>query len=57
MAFQKFPQWQTKTYGHRLARAPCQFPQAWSSGKCKIQAVVRDKRNQMHIFKGFNDQK
>jgi hypothetical protein len=32
MAFQKFPQWQTKTYGHRLARAPCQFPQAWSSG-------------------------
>jgi hypothetical protein len=26
-------------------------------GKYKIQAVVRDKRNQMHIFKGFNDQK
>jgi hypothetical protein len=26
-------------------------------GKCKIQAVVRNKRNQMHIFKGFNDQR
>jgi hypothetical protein len=26
-------------------------------GQCNIQAVVRDKRNQMYIFKGFSDQK
>jgi len=27
MAFQKSPpQWQTKTYGQRLAKTPCQFP-------------------------------
>jgi hypothetical protein len=31
--FSEIPQWQTKTYRHGLARAPCQFPQAWSSGK------------------------
>jgi hypothetical protein len=57
MTFQKSPQWKNKTYGHRLARAPCRFPQSWSSGPIKIQVVVRDKKNQMHIFKGFNDQK
>jgi hypothetical protein len=26
-------------------------------GKCKVQAVGKNKRKQMHIFKGFNDQK
>jgi hypothetical protein len=57
MDFQKSPQWQTKTYGQRLARTPCQSPKHGQVGKCKIQAVVRNKRNQMHIFKGFNDQK
>jgi hypothetical protein len=56
MAFQKSPQWQTKTYGQRLARTPCQFPRHGQVGKCKVQVVVRNKRNQMHIFKGFNDQ-
>jgi hypothetical protein len=57
MAFQKSPQWKTKTYRHRLARAPVNPPKHGQVRKCKIQAVVRDKRNQMHIFKGFNDQK
>jgi hypothetical protein len=28
----EIPQWQTKTYGYGLARAPSQSPQAWSSG-------------------------
>jgi hypothetical protein len=32
-------------------------PKHGQVGKCKIQAVVRNKRKQMHIFKGFNDQK
>jgi hypothetical protein len=36
---------------------PVNPPKHGQVGKCKIQAVVRDKRNQMHIFKGFNDQK
>jgi hypothetical protein len=57
MAFQKSPQWQTKTYGQRLAKTLCQSPIHGQVGKCKIQEVVRNKRNQMHIFKGFNDQK
>jgi hypothetical protein len=36
---------------------PVNPPKHGQVGKCKIQAVVRNKRNQMHIFKGFNDQK
>jgi hypothetical protein len=55
--FHKSPQRQTKTYRHRLARAPCQSPKHGQVGKCKIQAVVGNKRNQMHIFKGSNDQR
>ena len=31
-------------------------PKNGQVGKCKIQAFVRNKRNQMHIFKGFDDQ-
>ena len=31
-------------------------PKHGKVGKCKIQAVVRNKRNQMYIFKGFDDQ-
>jgi len=26
MALHKSPQWQSKTYGYRLARTPCQSP-------------------------------
>jgi hypothetical protein len=33
---------------------PVNPPKHGQVGKCKIQAV-RNKRNQMHIFKGFND--
>jgi hypothetical protein len=36
---------------------PVNPPKHGQVGKCKVQAVVRNKRNQMHIFKGFNDQK
>jgi hypothetical protein len=31
-------------------------PRHGQVGKCKIQAFVRNKRNQVHIFKGFDDQ-
>jgi len=40
----------TSLLGH-----PVNPPRYGQVGKCKIQVVVRDKRNQMHIFKGFND--
>jgi hypothetical protein len=43
--------------GTGLLGHPVNSPKHGQVGKCKIQAVVRDKRNQMHIFKGFNDQK
>jgi hypothetical protein len=55
MAFQKSPQWQTKTYRHRLARATANPPKHGQVGKCNIQAVVRNKRNQMHTFNGFDE--
>jgi hypothetical protein len=42
---------QTGLLGH-----PVNPPKHGQVGKCKIQAVVRNKRNQMHTFKGFNDQ-
>jgi hypothetical protein len=35
---------------------PVNPPRHGQVGKCKIQAFVRNKRNQMHIFKGFDDQ-
>jgi hypothetical protein len=39
-----------------LTRASCQSPRYGQVGKRKIQAFVRNKRKQMHIFKGFDDQ-
>jgi hypothetical protein len=54
MDFQKFPNSKPRPMGTGLLGHPVNSPQV---GKCKIQAVVRDKRNQMHIFKGFNSQK
>ena len=56
MDFPKSPQWKTKNYRHRLNRASFQSPRHGQVGKCKIQAVVRNKRNQMHTFNGFDDQ-
>ena len=35
---------------------PVNPPKHGQVGKCKIQAVVRNKRNQMHTFNGFDDQ-
>jgi hypothetical protein len=57
MAFQKFPSGKPKPTGTGLLVHPVNFSKHGQVGQCKIQAVVRDKRNQMHIFKGFNDQK
>jgi hypothetical protein len=34
---------------------PVNLPKHGQVGKCNIQAVVRNKKNQMHTFKGFND--
>jgi hypothetical protein len=41
----------------RFLGHPVNSPKHGQVGKSKIQAIVRNKRNQMHIFKGFNDQK
>jgi hypothetical protein len=57
MAFQKFPSPKPEPMGTGLLGHHVNFPKHGQVGQCKIQAVVRDKRNQMHIFKGFNDQK
>jgi hypothetical protein len=57
MAFQNFPSAKPKPMGTVLLGHHVNFPKHGQVGQCKIQAVVRDKRNQMHIFKGFNDQK
>jgi hypothetical protein len=57
MALQKFPSGKPKPMGTCLLGHPVNSPNHGQVGQCKIQAVVRDKRNQMHIFKGFNDQK
>ena len=56
MASQRQPQWLTKTNRHMLTKTPCQSPKHGQVSKYKIQAVVRNKRNQMHTFNGFDDQ-
>ena len=56
MDSQRQPQWLKKTNRHRLTKTPYQSPKHGQVGKCKIQAVVRNKRNQMHTFNGFDDQ-
>jgi hypothetical protein len=35
---------------------PVNSPKHGQVSKCKIQAIVRSKRNQMNMFKGFGDQ-
>jgi hypothetical protein len=57
MAFQKSSSGKPRPMGTGLLGYPVNLPEHGEVGLCKIQAVVRDKRNQMHIFKGFNDQK
>jgi hypothetical protein len=56
MAFQKSPSGKPKPTDIGLLGPPVNHPKHGQVGKCKIQAVVRNKRNQMHTFKGFNDQ-
>jgi hypothetical protein len=51
------PSGKPKPVGTSLVGHPVNPPKHCQVGECKIQAVVRDKRNQMHIFKVFNDQK
>ena len=55
--FKNPPSDKLKPMGTSLLGHPVNSPKHGQVGKCKIQAVVRDKRNQMHIIKGFNDQK
>jgi hypothetical protein len=57
MALQKSPSGKPKPMGTGLLRHPVNLPKHGQVGKCKIQAFVRDKRDQMHTFKGYNDQK
>jgi hypothetical protein len=51
------PSGKPKPMDKGLLGHPVNPPKHGQVGKCKIQAVVRNKRNQMHIFKGFNDQR
>jgi hypothetical protein len=43
--------------GIGLLGHPVNPPNHGQVGQCKIQAVIRDKRSNMHISKGYNDQK
>jgi hypothetical protein len=56
--FRNPPSGEPKPTDMGLLGHPVNPPKHSQVGKCKIQAVVvRDKRNQKHVFKGFNDQK
>jgi len=57
MALQKSPGGKPKPMGTSLLGNPVNPPNHGQAGKCKIQAVVRNKRNKMHISKGYNDKK
>jgi hypothetical protein len=50
------PSGKPKPTGTGLLGHPVNPPRHGQVGKHKIQAFVRDKRKQMHIFKGFDDQ-
>jgi hypothetical protein len=50
------PSGKPKPIGTGLLGHPVKPPTHGQVGKCKIQAVVRNKMSQMHIFKGFDDQ-
>jgi hypothetical protein len=57
MALQKSPSGKPKPMGTSLLGHPVNLPKHGQVAQCKFQAVVRDKRDQMHTFKGYNDQK
>jgi hypothetical protein len=57
MALHKSPSGKPKPMGIGLLGHPVNLPKHGQVGLCKIQVVVRDKRDQMHTFKGYNDQK
>jgi hypothetical protein len=50
------PSGKPKPTGTGLLGHPVNPPRHGQVGKRKIQAFVRNKRKQMHIFKGFDDQ-
>jgi hypothetical protein len=54
--FRNPPSGKPKPTDTGLLGHPVNPPRHGQVGKRKIQAVVRNKRNQMHIFKGFDDQ-
>jgi hypothetical protein len=56
MACHESPQWQLKTMGTSLLGHLVIPPRYGQVYRHKIQALVRNKKNQMHIFKGFEDQ-
>jgi hypothetical protein len=51
------PSGKPKPMDKGLLGHPVNPPKHGQARKCKIQAVVRNKRNQMHIFKGFSGQR
>jgi hypothetical protein len=57
MALQKPPSGKPRPMGTGLLGHPTNLPKHGQVGQCKIQAVVRNKRSQMHTFKGYNDEK
>jgi hypothetical protein len=50
------PSGKLKPTNTRLLGHPINPSRHGQVGKCKIQAFVRNKRNKMYIFKGFDDQ-
>jgi hypothetical protein len=54
--FRNPPSGKSKPTDTGLLGHPVNPPKHGQVGKCKIQAVVRNKRNQMHTFNGFDDQ-
>ena len=57
MALQKSPSDKPKPMGTGLLGHPVNLLNNGQVGQCKIQAVVRNKSSDMHIPKGYNDQK
>jgi len=51
------PSEKPKPMGIGLPGHPVNPPNHGQVGQCKIQPVVRNKRNLMHISKGYNDKK
>jgi hypothetical protein len=56
MASHESPSGNSKPMGTSLLGHPVIPPRYGQVDRYKIQASVRNKKNQMHIFKGFEDQ-